>query len=99
MPSMRPSQYAMQQRIDDGPFLLFEREEYLGEFEEDVPSPRHADSGFEPEEDIKDYGISRIFYSDVRIKSCPGRARCVGSREPSRPLRFRLGPTGFDPRA
>lgn len=32
MPSMRPSQYAMQQRIDDGPFLLFEREEYLGEF-------------------------------------------------------------------
>lgn len=67
MPSMRPSQYAMQQRSDDGPFLLFEREDYLGEFEEDVPSPHHEDDGFEPEEDIEAYRVSRVFYSDVPL--------------------------------
>lgn len=67
MPSMRPSQYAMQQRTDDGPFLRFEREDYIGEFEEDMPSPHQADSGFEPEEDVEDYGMSRVFYSDVPL--------------------------------
>lgn len=35
----------------------------------------------------------------VGTQGCPGRARWVGSREPSRPLRFRLGPPGFDPNA
>lgn len=67
MPSMRPSQYAMQQRTDDGPFLLFEREDFIGELEEDVPSPHHAESGFEPEEDVEDYGVTRVLYSDVPL--------------------------------
>lgn len=68
MPSMRPSQYAMLQRSDDGPFLRFERDDYLLELEADEPSPHQADDGFEPEEDVKDYGISRVYYSDVPLE-------------------------------
>lgn len=33
------------------------------------------------------------------IQGCTGRARWVGSREPSRLLRIRLGPLGFHPHA
>lgn len=46
MPSMRPSQYAMQQRSDGGPFLRFEREDLGGDAEEEF-EPLESDSGFE----------------------------------------------------
>lgn len=68
MPSMRPSQYAMLQRSDDGPFLRFEREDYLLELEADEPSSHQADDGVEPEDDVKGYGISRVYYSDVPLE-------------------------------
>lgn len=65
MPSMRPSQYAMQQRSDGGPFLRFEREDLVGDSEEES-DPLESDSGFEMARDDL-YGISRVYYSDVEL--------------------------------
>lgn len=62
---MRPSQYAMQQRSDGGPFLRFESEDLEGNEEEEL-GPLESDSGFElTRDDI--YGISRVYYSDVEL--------------------------------
>lgn len=62
MPSMRPSQYAMQQRVDGGPFLRFDHGEArglsAGELEE-------LESGEYNENDF--YGPTLVFYSDVPL--------------------------------
>lgn len=65
MPSIRPSQYAMQQPSDGGPFLRFEREDLEGDAEEEF-EPIESDDGFEmTRDDI--YGMSRVYYSDVEL--------------------------------
>jgi hypothetical protein len=65
MPSMRPSQYAMQQRTDGGPFLRFDLEDARILTEEELEAIE-SDSEYESiSEEV--YGISRIYYSDVAI--------------------------------
>jgi hypothetical protein len=71
MPSMRPSQYAMQQRTDGGPFLRFDLEDTGVLTEEELEA---LDSGSEYES-LSDeiYGISRVYYSDVALSDdAPG---------------------------
>lgn len=67
MPSMRPSQYAMQQRTDDGPFLLFLREHLSEQFDVEAPSEPQSHGGFELEEEAEIHGMSLVFYSDVPL--------------------------------
>lgn len=64
MPSMRPSQYAMQQRTDGGPFLRIECEDV----EHDIEGleAQEKESGLEWGQD-EIYGISRVYYSDVAL--------------------------------
>lgn len=64
MPSMRPSQYAMQQRTDGGPFLRIEREDF--EHAQEELEAHESESGFEWDQD-EIYGISRVYYSDVAL--------------------------------
>ena len=65
MPSMRPSQYAMQQRTDGGPFLRFDLED-TGALSEEELSAIESDEEYESiGEEI--YGISRVYYSDVAL--------------------------------
>ena len=65
MPSMRPSQYAMQQRTDGGPFLRFDLEDARILTEEELEAIE-SDSEYEPiSEEV--YGISRVYYSDVPL--------------------------------
>lgn len=66
MPSMRPSQFAMQQRSDGGPFLRFEFDDHGEDLEEDDFAPPEI-GGFEMEGDIEIYGVSRVYYSDVAV--------------------------------
>lgn len=56
-------------------------------FEEEVLSSHQADSGFEPEEDVADYGMSRVFYSDVPLPDNSPRASklATGRRTTSSP--------------
>lgn len=67
MPSMRPSQFAMQQRSDGGPFLRFEFDDHGEDLEEDDFAPPESIGGFEMEGDIEIYGVSRVYYSDVAL--------------------------------
>ena len=67
MPSMRPSQFAMQQRSDGGPFLRFEFDDHGEDLEEDDFAPPESIGGFEMEGDIEIYGVSRVYYSDVAV--------------------------------
>lgn len=65
MPSMRPSQYAMQQRSDGGPFLRIEREDLEYDPEEELET-QESESGYELALD-EIYGNSRVYYSDVAL--------------------------------
>lgn len=67
MPSMRPSHYAMQQRSDDGPFLLFLREDLSEQYEVEARSEPQSDSGFDLETEAEVHGMSLVFYSDVPL--------------------------------
>jgi len=62
MPSMRPSQYAMQQRADGGPFLRFDNGEARGLSEGELEA---LESGEYDENDF--YGPTFVFYSDVPL--------------------------------
>lgn len=62
MPSMRPSQYAMQQRADGGPFLRFDNGVARGLSEEELEA---LESGEYVEDDF--YGPTLVFYSDVPL--------------------------------
>ena len=62
MPSMRPSQYAMQQRVDGGPFLRFDHGEARGLSEGEL---EELESGEYNENDF--YGPTLVFYSDVPL--------------------------------
>ncbi|NWA44110.1 DUF4263 domain-containing protein [Pseudomonas reactans] len=71
MPSMRPSQYAMQQRTDGGPFLRVDLDDAVVLTEEEL---KVVESGGEYES-INDeiYGTSRVYYSDVALSDdAPG---------------------------
>ncbi|MFJ2323200.1 Shedu immune nuclease family protein [Pseudomonas sp. NPDC087817] len=65
MPSLRPSQYAMQQRTDGGPFLRIERDDLEYDTDE-VNAPQEGDGEFEWGMD-QIYGASRVYYSDVAL--------------------------------
>jgi hypothetical protein len=65
MPSMRPSQYAMQQRSDGGPFLRFDLDD-TGTLSEEELDPRDSGEEYESMAD-EIYGISRVYYSDVAL--------------------------------
>lgn len=67
MPSMRPSQYAMQQRSDDGPFLRFELDEHGYSLGSGNFDPPESVGGFEVESDIEIFGVSYVYYSDVAL--------------------------------
>ncbi|WP_347929179.1 Shedu immune nuclease family protein [Pseudomonas helvetica] len=62
MPSMRPSQYAMQQRADGGPFLRFDNGEARGLSQGELEA---LESGEYDENDF--YGPTLVFYSDVPL--------------------------------
>ena len=62
MPSMRPSQYAMQQRVDGGPFLRFDNGEARGLSEGELEA---LESGEYDENDF--YDPTLVFYSDVPL--------------------------------
>lgn len=71
MPSMRPSQYAMQQRTDGGPFLRFDLEDARGLTEEELETLESSD-GYESLSD-EIYGTSRVYYSDIALSpDAPG---------------------------
>lgn len=66
MPSIRPSQYAMQQRSDGGPFIRFDLDD-AGPLSQEELDP--LDSGDECESVADEiYGISRVYYSDVALR-------------------------------
>lgn len=67
MPSMRPSQYAMQQRIDDGPFLRFEHEDIGADAQGKTPSLPESESDFELELEPEVSGVTHVYYSDVAL--------------------------------
>ncbi|EOV0931917.1 Shedu anti-phage system protein SduA domain-containing protein [Pseudomonas aeruginosa] len=68
MPSMRPSQYAMQQRSDDGPFLRFDNGEARGLSEAELEA---FESGEYDENEFR--GPTLVHYSDVPLKkNAPG---------------------------
>ncbi|EPJ8755481.1 Shedu immune nuclease family protein [Pseudomonas putida] len=62
MPSMRPSQYAMQQRSDGGPFLRFDNGEARGLSEQELEA---FESGEYDENDFR--GPTFVYYSDVPL--------------------------------
>ena len=62
MPSMRPSQYAMQQRTDGGPFLRFDNGETRGLSEQELEA---IESGEYEENDFR--GPTCVYYSDVPL--------------------------------
>ena len=66
MPSMRPSQYAMQQRVDGGPFLRFDHGEARGLSEGEL---EQLESGEYNENDF--YGPTLVFYVTVRPAPSP----------------------------
>lgn len=67
MASLRPSQYAMQQRTDGGPFLRFDLEDALTLSEEEI-AEMESDG-----DDVGIYGTSRVYYSDVPLtEDAPG---------------------------
>lgn len=68
MPSMRPSQYAMQQRSDGGPFLKFDNGEARGLSEAELEA---LESGEYDENEF--HGPTLVHYSDVPLKkNAPG---------------------------
>lgn len=69
MPSMRPSQYAMQQRTDGGPFLRIDLSDAVVLTEEELKAVELG----EEYESISDeiYGTSRVYYSDVALFESP----------------------------
>lgn len=71
MPSMRPSEYAMQQRTDGGPFLRIDLNDAITVTEEELKAVESEDEY----ESISDaiYGTSRVYYSDVALSDdAPG---------------------------
>lgn len=68
MPSMRPSQYAMQQRTDGGPFLRFDNGEAKGLSKEELEA---IESGEYNENDFR--SPTHVYYSDVPLpNNSPG---------------------------
>ena len=71
MPSMRPSQYAMQQRTDGGPFLKIDLDDVVTLTEEERKIIVSDDDYEAFAEAI--YGTSRVYYSDVALPdNAPG---------------------------
>ena len=71
MPSMRPSQYAMQQRTDGGPFLRIDLDDVVV-LTEDERKIIESDDEYEAFSD-EIYGTSRVYYSDVALSDdAPG---------------------------
>lgn len=62
MPSMRPSQYAMQQRTDGGPFLHIDLNDAIAITEE--MKPVESEDEYESKSNAI-YGTSRVYHSDA----------------------------------
>lgn len=65
MPSMRPSQCAMQQRTDGGPFLRIDLSDAVVLTEEELKAVESGDEYESISDEI--YGTSRVYYSDVAL--------------------------------